>query len=65
MKRLVMARESKGWTQTELARRAKLAPATVSRIEAGKIYPGGNTVKALARALRVSVGWLLEEKEVS
>jgi transcriptional regulator with XRE-family HTH domain len=51
---LIRLRDERGWSQTELARRAKLGQSTVSRIEAGKRTDvGWDTITALARALGV------------
>lgn len=51
-----------GLTQREVAQRCGLAPETVSRILTGaNAHPTFATIIRLARALRVSVGWLLDE----
>lgn len=52
--RLAKLLEKKGWSATELARRAKVAPSTVTRVAAGAM-PLGGTAKKLAEALGVTV----------
>jgi transcriptional regulator with XRE-family HTH domain len=47
-------------TQAELAKRAKLTRVYVTRLEAGRQDPSLSTLNALARALGVPVGELLE-----
>lgn len=50
MKGLTSAREQKGWSQAELARRSGLHPSTISLLESGRLvpYPGQLTKLALA-----------------
>lgn len=59
MLRLTLERQARGLSQTELAFRARIHPATLSRIEAGKtfVYPGWR--KRLAAAL----GWPVERAD--
>jgi ribosome-binding protein aMBF1 (putative translation factor) len=45
------ARETRGWTQTELARRAGLKPHAISRLEAGDVVPTLTTLERIAVAL--------------
>ena len=52
-------RLEKGWTQEELASRARIGRSTVSRIERAEERPAGRTAAALATALGVQVGALL------
>jgi transcriptional regulator with XRE-family HTH domain len=55
------AREAKGMTQLELARRAKVAQGYISDLEAGtKRNPGIAILQRLAKALGVPVTALLE-----
>jgi ribosome-binding protein aMBF1 (putative translation factor) len=49
---LVTDRIRRGWTQTELARRAGVRLETISRIESGKHIPRQETLLKLDRALR-------------
>lgn len=37
--RLIAERERRGWTRAELARRAKMHPADVGKLESGKVWP--------------------------
>jgi transcriptional regulator with XRE-family HTH domain len=54
-------RESKGWTQEELAKRAKITRSHLSLLEAGhRRNPSLEVLKRLARALGVPVTELLE-----
>ena len=54
-------RERKGWTQEDLAKRAKITRSHLSLLEAGhRRNPSLEVLKRLARALGVPVGELLE-----
>jgi transcriptional regulator with XRE-family HTH domain len=54
-------RNQRGWTQRELARRARLAIVTIGQIEADmRKTPTLDTRKKLAKALRVPVTDLLD-----
>ena len=57
--RVRTARESKGMTQSDLARATRLSPGAVSRIEHGERVPGSTTLARLAQALGLEVGALL------
>lgn len=46
--------EEKGWRSTELAKRAELSDAAISRILRGERKADPDTLKALARALKIS-----------
>jgi transcriptional regulator with XRE-family HTH domain len=48
------ARERLGWTQVELARRARINRRTVANIEAGRHAPHPNTVKSIKRAFEAA-----------
>jgi transcriptional regulator with XRE-family HTH domain len=48
-------RQERGWNQTELAFRSRLAPSVISQIENGKRDPSAGTLKKLAKALEVEV----------
>lgn len=53
-------REFRAMTQTELAEVSGIGRAHINRIEAGKIpNPSVETIITLARALRVSIAWLI------
>jgi transcriptional regulator with XRE-family HTH domain len=53
-------RVAAGQTQAQLAERATMADATISRIERGRLMPSVDLAQRLAAALDVSVGELLE-----
>lgn len=57
--RIRTLRESKGWTQEDLAREADIGPATVSRLERGIIEPRVDTLRALCEAFDVTADWLI------
>lgn len=62
--RIREARESRGWTQNQLAKRAGVTRATVSRIETGKVTSLDLDVfEKLANALQVHPGTLIEKRE--
>ncbi len=46
-------REARGWSRSELARRAKMTAADVGKIEAGRLRPYDSQLRKLARALGV------------
>lgn len=56
--RLLKLREAKGWTQTELSRRANLSVSAVSQFEAGNRAPSFDALMKLCQALEVSVDLL-------
>lgn len=58
-KRLKAVRAERGLTQAALAARAGLAVAYVGRLEIGRHDPSLTTLKALAKALGVSVARLV------
>lgn len=49
----------KGWQSKELASRAKISPAMLSKIEHDQKNPSMETLIALARELDVSIDWLV------
>ena len=49
------ARSAAGWSQAELARRARIDVTTVSAIERAQANPTVETMAKLARALRLDV----------
>lgn len=52
--------DRRGWSATELARRARVSPSTVTRLANGDItVPTGKTVKKLAGALGVKESSIL------
>ena len=52
---IIRGRSEAGWSQAELARRAKIQPATLNRIERAKVTADQASVARIARALK-SVG---------
>ena len=58
--RLKQLRERQGFTQEELAKRAKMSRAYLSRLEMGRHDPPLSRLRNLARALGVPVTALLE-----
>ncbi len=59
-KNLKRLRKATKMTQEQLARRAGLSLGYVQRLEAGRHDPPVSTLRALAKALGVPVGRLLE-----
>lgn len=59
--RLIYARELRGWSQGELAARAKCSQGTIGNIESGERKTLRNLVE-VARALNVSPDWLYDGK---
>lgn len=53
-----MAREEKGWSQKELARRSGVDASIINRVEFGAKLTEKQGVK-LAEALEVGISWLL------
>lgn len=50
------ARQRRGMTQRELARRARIDYRTVSLYEIGSMLPGAKTAARLSYALRIDIG---------
>jgi transcriptional regulator with XRE-family HTH domain len=61
--RLRDLRAKKGWTQPELARRARVGIATINQAETGKRVPHVTTQEKIARALGVPRDVLFPEPE--
>ncbi len=53
-------RGERGWTQTDLARRAKVSPGYIARLETHRHDPKLSTLVKIARALRVDIAALVE-----
>jgi HTH-type transcriptional regulator/antitoxin HipB len=51
-------RESLGWTQIQLAKKARIPQSHVSRLEKGRLAPTHKTIARLAKVLRVSASQL-------
>lgn len=61
--KIISIRESKGWNQAELARRARMSQPTVHALEKGKTrMPKFQTLAAIAVALGVDVQDILAER---
>lgn len=63
MLRLTMERLRRGWTKTELSRRARIQLSDVSRIESGRMKPYQPQRQRLAQVLEVPADRLFEEVE--
>jgi transcriptional regulator with XRE-family HTH domain len=60
-KRIMMLRESKDWSQAELARRAGLTDKTLGAVEKGLTNSGIDVYAAIAKALGVEIGEIFSE----
>tara|TARA_R100000501_G_C2592350_1_gene91951 strand:+ start:386 stop:721 length:336 start_codon:yes stop_codon:yes gene_type:complete len=58
-KRLLIAREKRGFSQAELAAKSDLQPAAIGHFENGRRSPSFQNVRKLAEALKVSADYLL------
>lgn len=61
--RILKLRKQKGWKQKDLAKKAKVHPAHVSRWERGHMQPGSSTLARLAEVFEVSVDELVSSQE--
>ena len=61
--RLKAARELKGFSQTDLAKRTKLQPSAISHFENNRRSPSFHNLRRLADALEVTVDYLLGRAE--
>jgi DNA-binding XRE family transcriptional regulator len=50
-RKIIRQRRAAGLSQVELARRARIRPETLNRIERGKVTPAVRTVERIARVL--------------
>lgn len=64
-KRIKRLRETKGWSQQELAKRTEIAPAVLSRVLSGERRPRIEQVIAIANALDVTVTEFVAETELA
>ena len=55
-------RKAKAWSQYKLAKESGVTQPTISRIEAGKYNPSHGTLRALAKALGVTLDELAGER---
>jgi molybdate-binding protein/DNA-binding XRE family transcriptional regulator len=58
---IALARERRGWTQAELAKRAQLPRSSLSAIESGRLTPSVTTALQLSRVLELSIETLFDE----
>lgn len=54
---LTREREARGWSKSELARRAQMSNSTVGAIESGRLTPYESQLRKLADALCWDGGW--------
>ena len=57
--RLKQTRESRGWSQSDLAKRAGLQPAAISHFETAQRSPSFENLRKLSDALSVSIDYLI------
>lgn len=61
---LSMARSARGFTQSELAKAARVTQALISKLESGlTVDPSQETVEAVAQALRIPVTFLFSDEK--
>ncbi len=58
LNRLKKARKDKGWSQTDLAREARVSQNTISSIETGQYCPSAKLAKILCIVLEKKFEWL-------
>lgn len=56
------ARELKGWSQRELARRAEMSSGYIGSVENHTLVPSVKSLKKIAEALNVTTAFLLEQE---
>ncbi|WP_307455717.1 helix-turn-helix domain-containing protein [Chryseobacterium sp. SORGH_AS_0447] len=61
-KRIIMLREQKGWSQSDLARACSKDRQAIEKLENGKVNPTLYTLLELANALEISLGELVDLK---
>jgi Zn-dependent peptidase ImmA (M78 family) len=61
---LTLAREARGQTQTELARRINKTPGYINKVERGYLEPTPAQIEALSEALRYPVSFLTSQERV-
>lgn len=62
--RLRIAREALGLSMRKLASAIGVSAMSVSKWEAGKCSPGHSRIPAIAKALNVSMHYLLSDREI-
>ncbi len=63
--RIFDLRDERGWSQTELSRRASLSRTTISHLESGTTKPASATIRKLARAFDMTAQEFLATEEGS
>jgi predicted transcriptional regulator len=53
-RKIAKARKERGLSMQELARKAKVSPATIHNLETGKFHPRGATLRKILEALQKS-----------
>ncbi|MEM7807541.1 MAG: XRE family transcriptional regulator [Planctomycetota bacterium] len=61
---LILAREARGWTQTDLARTIRVGQGTIARYELGERTPPPEHVDMIARALDFSTGFFAQHEHI-
>jgi transcriptional regulator with XRE-family HTH domain len=61
--RLRTARQTKGYSQTDLAKRTEMQPSAISHFENGRRLPSFENLRRLAETLGVSIDYLLGRVE--
>ncbi len=62
-KRITTEREKRGWTQAELAKKARITPAAICQIEKGDRTPTIPVLHRIAQVLQVSLDYLAGYKD--
>ena len=65
MLRIKAERLRRGWSQQDLAHRARMAASDISRIENGRLSPYPGQVKRLARTLKLDASDLLKSVDIT
>ncbi len=63
--RLFAERFKRGWSQTDLSSLSSVNPATISKIEAARVFPRISTLRKLAAAFGIPVSDLLQRGPVT
>lgn len=63
MLRLTVERQKRGWSQAELGRRTGIDAASISRLEAGKLYAYAGWRQRLGQVLKMPGDSLFKEVE--
>lgn len=55
MLRMTSEREARNWSKNELARRARMTPSEIGKIESGRLRPYPSQLKKIAAAFKMPV----------